>query len=367
MDDWSSVHDRVSKMVGSVMGHCMVGNWMGNSMMGNGVGHGMVGNSMVGNWMGHCMVCNGVGHCMGDRVSQEANTMVSWRMVDRWQVVDSGSHSMVGSVVNCWCGVVNCWCSVVHKWCSVVHNRSSMVHHWSSMVHNWGSMVHKWCSVMHNRGSMVNRWGSVNRSLIIDCLSSVSHFLDHPISTIVVSHSLHSSIGQCDGVRAGGGVAISGLLLLEVCPAVVVIDPVLVGIGRGLTQVLVGSWGSLVLRSWGSQTTADKGQQQGNLGGRGFWRSQWERFRGNNKMEKCERKGLNYFKGKGNDDWVVDNKMSDGSFFVVVADLLDLLRRSPSWWHHTQTWTSAGAKRDPLIRARLPFPRLSCQALPFHR
>merc|ERR1719458_1178485 len=129
------------------MGHCMVGNWMGNSMMGNGVGHGMVGNSMVGN-------------CMGDRISQEANTMVSWRMVDRGQVVDSGSNSMVGSVVN-----------------------------------HWGSMVHKWCSVMHNRGSMVNRWGSVNRSLIIDCLSSVSHFLDHPISTIVVSHSLHSSIG----------------------------------------------------------------------------------------------------------------------------------------------------------------------------
>merc|ERR1719222_653452 len=272
VDDWSSVHDRVSKMVGSVMGHCMVGNWMGNSMMGNGVGHGMVGHSMVGNWMGHCMVCNGVGHCMGDRVSQEANTMVSWRMVDRGQVVDSGSHSMVGSVVNCWCGVV-------HKWCS-------MVNHWGSMVHKWCSMVHKWCSVVHNRGSMVHNWGSVNRSLIIDCLSSVSHFLDHPITTIVVSHSLHSSIGQCDGVRAGGGVAISGLLLLEVGPAVVVVDPVLVGICRRLAQVLVGSWGSLVLRSWGSQTTADKGQQQGNLGGIGFWRSQWERFRGNNKMEK---------------------------------------------------------------------------------
>merc|ERR550532_3132228 len=199
------------------------------------------------------MVCNGVGHCMGDRVSQEANTMVSWRMVDRWQVVDSGSHSMVGSVVNCWCGVV-------HKWCGVMHNRGSM-------VHNRGSMVHKWCSMVHNRGSMVNHWGSVNRSLIIDCLSSVSHFLDHPISTIVVSHSLHSSIGQCDGVRAGGGVAISGLLLLEVGPAVVVVDPVLVGICRRLAQVLVGSWGSLVLRSWGSQTTADKGQQQGNLHG----------------------------------------------------------------------------------------------------
>merc|ERR1719490_703098 len=171
-----------------------------------------MGHCMVGNWMGNSMMGNG------------------------------GSHSMVGNGVNCWCGVV-------HKWCGVVHNRGSMVHNWGSMVHNWGSMV--------------NRWGSVNRSLIIDCLSSVSHFLDHPISTIVVSHSLHSSIGQCNGVRAGGGVAISGLLLLEVGPAVVVVDPVLVGICRRLAQVLVGSWGSLVLR--GSQTTADKGQQQGNL------------------------------------------------------------------------------------------------------
>merc|ERR1719507_1937955 len=215
-----------------MMGHCMVCN---------GVGH-----CIVCNGMGHCMVCNGVSHCMGDRISQEANTMVSWRMVDRGQVVDSRSHSMVGSVVNCWCGVVHNRGSMVHKWCS-------MVNHWGSMVHNRGSMVHKWCSV-------VNHWGSVNRSLIIDCLSSVSHFLDHPISTIVVSHSLHSSIGQCDGVRAGGGVAISGLLLLEVCPAVAVVDPVLVGVRRGLGQVLVGQ-----LRSWGSQATADKGQQQDHL------------------------------------------------------------------------------------------------------
>merc|ERR1719178_241889 len=159
-------------------------------------------------------------------------------------MVNSRSHGMVGSVVN--------------RWSSMVHNRGSVVDHWGSMVHDWGSMVHHWGSMMHSRSS-------ITRSLIIDCLSSVSHFLDHPISTIVVSHSLHSSIGQCDGVRAGGGVAISGLLLLEVCPAVVVIDPILVGICRGLTQVLVGSWGSLVLRSWGSQTTADKGQQQGHL------------------------------------------------------------------------------------------------------
>merc|ERR1711934_860178 len=192
------------------------------------VGHGMVGNSMVGNWMGHCMVCNGVR---------------DW-----------------GSMVHNRGSMVHKWCSMVNHWGSMVHNRGSMVHNRGSVVHNWGSMV-------HNRGSVVNRWGSVNRSLIIDCLSSVSHFLDHPISTIVVSHSLHSSIGQCDGVRAGGGVAISGLLLLEVGPAVVVVDPVLVGICRRLAQVLVGSWGSLVLRSWGSQTTADKGQQQGNLHG----------------------------------------------------------------------------------------------------
>merc|ERR1712168_625953 len=112
---------------------------------------------------------------------------------------------MMGSVVNCRS--------------SVMHNRGSVVDHRGSMVHNWSSMT----------------W-----SLIIDCLSSVSHFLDHPISTIVVSHSLDPSIRECDSVRAGGGVAISGLLLPEVCPAVVVVDPVLVGICRRLAQVLVG-------------------------------------------------------------------------------------------------------------------------------
>merc|ERR1719222_693337 len=186
-------------------------------------------------------------------------------MMDRGQVVDSRSHSMVGSVVNCWSSMMHNRGSMVHDWGSMVDHWGSMVHNWSSMVHNRGSMVdhrgsmvHNWCSMMHSRSS-------ITRSLIIDCLSSVSHFLDHPIPTIMVSNSLHSSIGKCDGVRAGGGVAISGLLLLEVGPAVVVVDPVLVGICRRLAQVLVGSWGSLVLR--GSQTTADKGQQQGNLGG----------------------------------------------------------------------------------------------------
>merc|ERR1712025_242312 len=148
--------------------------------------------------------------------------------------------------------------SVMHSRGSMVNHRSSMVHNRSSMVYHWGSMVHKWCCMVHSRSS-------ISRSLIVDCLSSVSHFLNHPITTIVVSHSLHSSIGQCNGVRAGGGVAISGLLLLEVCPTVVVIDPILIGICRRLTQILVRSWGSLVLRSWGSQTTGDKGQQQGHL------------------------------------------------------------------------------------------------------
>merc|ERR1712055_841039 len=132
--------------------------------------------------------------------------MVSWRMVDSWV-----GHGMVGSVVH--------WrSSMMHNRGSVMHQRGSMMHNWSSMMHNRCSMMHNRCSMMHDRGSMVhNRSMMHNWSLIIDCLSSVSHFLDHPISTIVVSHSLHSSIGQGNGVRAGGGVAISGLLLLEVC------------------------------------------------------------------------------------------------------------------------------------------------------
>merc|ERR1719234_2196285 len=124
--------------------------------------------------MGRCVVGNRVGNGTGNRVSQEANAMVSWRMM---------------------------------------HSRGSVVDHWGSMMHKWCSMVHNRGSMVHKRGSMMHKRSSISRSLIIDCLSSVSHFLDHPISTIVVSHRLHSSIGQGDGVRAGGGVAISGLLL----------------------------------------------------------------------------------------------------------------------------------------------------------
>ena len=191
--------------------------------------------------------------------------MVNWRDVAHWCYHDRGSDLVESSVVRSSMHLMR-----VHNGRSMVDHRGSMVDHRSRMVDHWGSMVHDWGSMVHHWGGMMHSRSSITRSLIINCLSSVSHFLDHPISTIMVSHSLHSSIGQCDGVRAGGGVAISGLLLLEVCPAVVVINPVLVGICRGLTQVLVGSWGSLVLRSWGSQTTADKGQQQGHLGGEGF-------------------------------------------------------------------------------------------------
>merc|ERR1719397_1985958 len=197
--------------------------------------------------MGHCMVGNRVANSMGNRVSQEANAMVSWCVVDSVVHCRSSMMHNRGSVVDHRGSVMHKWCSMMHNRCSMMHDRGSVMHHRGSMVNNWGSMV-------HNR-SMMHNW-----SLIIDCLSSVSHFLDHPISTIVVSHSLHSSIGKGDGVRAGGGVAISGLLLLEVCPAVAVIDPVLVGVRRGFGQVLVGQ-----LRSWGSQATADKGQQQDHL------------------------------------------------------------------------------------------------------
>ena len=348
MDDWSSVDDRVGQMVGGVVGNCMVGNWVGNSVMGNRVGHCMVGNwmgnSMVSNWMGHCVVGNRVGNGTGDRVSQEANAMVSWRMVDSMSWV---GHGMVGSMVHCRS--------------SMMHNRSSVVDHWGSMMHKWCSMVHKWCSMMHNRGSMVyhrgsmvnnrggmvHNWSSISRSLIIDCLSSVSHFLDHPISTIVVSHRLHSSIGQGDGVRAGGGVAISGLLLLEVCSAVAVVDPVLVGVRRGLGQVLVGQ-----LRSWGSQATADKGQQQDHLGGEEVGGASGKRWEGNNIMVKGQRKWGNYFKGKGlRIGWIM-------RCLVGVADFLQSPRICVVGHLHRGTTHRHGlapAPRAALLYTRLRF------------
>merc|ERR1719225_1778453 len=118
-----------------------------------------------------------------------------------------------------------------------------MVDHRSSMVHNRG-MVHHWGSMVHNRSSMVDQRCSMHWGLIIVCLSRICHFLDHSVSTVMVSHRLHSAVRQGNRVGARGGVAISRLLLLEVGPA----------------EVVVGQLGG-----WGSQAATDKGQQQGHL------------------------------------------------------------------------------------------------------
>merc|ERR1712190_277598 len=226
----------------------------------------MVGNCMVDN----CVVGNRMGHCMGDNgVRQEANAMVSWCVVNSW-VGHSMMSSMVGnrgSMVNHWSSMVNHRSSMVDHRSSMVHNRSSMVHNWGSMVHNWGSMYHRSgmvnhrSSMVHNRG-MVNQRCSMNWGLIKVCLSRICHFLDHSVSTVMVSHRLHPAVRQGNCVGARGGVAISRLLLLEVGPAVVVVDPVRVRVRWWLAEVLVGQLGG-----WGSQAATDKGQQQGHLGG----------------------------------------------------------------------------------------------------
>jgi len=297
VDDWSSVHNRMScevvrGVVGNWMCHCMVGNRVGNCMVGNRVGNGMVGNCVVGN----CVVGNRMGHCMGDNgVRQEANAMVSWCVVNSW-VGHSMMSSMVGnggSMVNHWgsmvnhrSSMVNHWGSMVHNrgsmmnhWSSMVHNRSSMVHNRSSMVHNWGSMYHRSCMV-HNRG-MVNQRCSMHWGLIIVCLSRICHFLDHSVSTVMVSHRLHPAVRQGNRVGARGGVAISRLLLLEVGPAVVVVDPVRVRVRWWLAEVLVGQLGG-----WGSQAATDKGQQQGHLGGEEGLGGEWVGWKGRKVMTK---------------------------------------------------------------------------------
>ena len=63
-------------------------------------------------------------------------------------------------------------------------------------------------------------------------------------------------------------------------------------------------------------------------------------------MDKGQRKGGNCFKGKCIEDWV-EKKMS-GRLDNFFAELLDLLRRSPSLWRHSQAWTGAGALCGPL-------------------
>jgi len=304
VDDWSSVHNRMScevvrGVVGNWMCHCMVGNRVGNCMVGNRVGNGMVGNCVVGN----CVVGNRMGHCMGDNgVRQEANAMVSWCVVNSW-VGHSMMSSMVGnrgSMMNHWSSMVHDRSSMVHHWGSMVHNRGSMVNHWSSMVnhrssmvdhrssmvhnrssmvHNWGSMYHRSCMV-HNRG-MVNQRCSMHWGLIIVCLSRICHFLDHSVSTVMVSHRLHPAVRQGNRVGARGGVAISRLLLLEVGPAVVVVDPVRVRVRWWLAEVLVGQLGG-----WGSQAATDKGQQQGHLGGEEGLGGEWVGWKGRKVMTK---------------------------------------------------------------------------------
>merc|ERR1711933_580545 len=122
--------------------------------------------------------------------------MMSWSVVDCWQVVDSWvGHGMVGSVVNSRGSMVDHRGSMVDHRGSMMHNWGGMMHKWCSVVHDWSSMVHNRGSVVHSRGMMHN-WSSITWSLIIDCLSSIGHFLDHPTSTIVVSHSLDPSIRE---------------------------------------------------------------------------------------------------------------------------------------------------------------------------
>merc|ERR1719476_628962 len=162
-----------------------------------------------------------------------------------------------GSMVHNRSSMVNNWGSMMHNRSSMVHNRGSM-HQRSSMVDNWGSMYHR-SSMVHDRG-MVNQRCSMHWGLIIVCLSRICHFLDHSVSTVMVSHRLHPAVRQGNRVRASGGVAISRLLLLEVGPAVVVVDPVRVCVRWWLAEVLVGQLGG-----WGSQAATDKGQQQGHL------------------------------------------------------------------------------------------------------
>jgi len=146
---------------------------------------------------------------------------------------------------------------------SMVNQRGSvmshgMVGHGSSMNHR-GSMVNHRGS-MNYRGSMVNHRGSIGSSIIVVGLSRVGDLLDHAVPGVVVGHCLYAAIGQGHRVGPGGGVPVPGLLLLEARPAVVVTDPVVVGVQRRLGQVIIG--GVLGRREGGAQ----EGEQLVNLG-----------------------------------------------------------------------------------------------------
>jgi len=125
--------------------------------------------------------------------------------------------------------------------------RSSVGHgmmNWGSMVNQRGSVMSHGMvghgSSMNHRGSMVNHRGSIGSSIIVVGLSRVGDLLDHAVPGVVVGHCLDAAIGQGHRVGPGGGVPVPGLLLLEARPAVVVTDPVVVGVQRRLGQVIIG-------------------------------------------------------------------------------------------------------------------------------
>jgi len=161
--------------------------------------------------------------------------------------------------------------SVVNQRGSVMHQRrmvsNSMVSHsmvghsmvGQGMVGHRGGMVNQRSSMNH-RSSMVNHRGSIGSSTIVVGLSGVGDLLDHPVAGVMVGHCLDAAVGQGHGVGAGGGVPVPGLLLLEAGPAVVVTDPVVVGVESRLGQVIIGS--VLGRREGGAQ----KGEELVNLG-----------------------------------------------------------------------------------------------------
>jgi hypothetical protein len=111
--------------------------------------------------------------------------------------------------------------------------------------------------------------------VIVVRLPGVGHVLRDPVPVVIVGDGLDSAVGQRHGVGAGGGVAVPRLLLVEVCPAVVIADPVLVGVGGRRAEVLVRSRGGVL---GGGQAGTQEGEQQEHLGegtGLGSRQGEW--------------------------------------------------------------------------------------------
>merc|ERR1719328_413218 len=119
----------------------------------------------------------------------------------------------------------------------VSNSMSNWVSNGNRVSNSMGNWVSNNSRVSNSMGNWVSNNSSFNNSWSILRNSLISNILNNSISVVCIVDSLDSSIGKSNSVAARGCVSISGLSLLEVSSAVVIIDSILVSIDWGLSKI----------------------------------------------------------------------------------------------------------------------------------